>query len=301
MKPVCAVLLSSYDGEKYIAEQIDSVLGQSYSNLRLYIRDDGSSDGTAAILGSYAGDKRVSVSYEENIGVWRSFFQLLKTAGGASFYAFCDQDDVWLKDKLSYAVERLTTAAPETPAAYFSRLDVVDAKLEHLSYSPKYEKPLGLKTAIAGNVLTGAACVINKAARDLIADRLPEFTVMHDWWVYIVVSAFGNIYYDERPMLKYRQHKGNQIGLAPGAIKPIIKRLKKYTTGGYYKKISLQAKDFYRLYGDDLTDGDKFFLEKFIKEKNIFERLAYAVTCPAYRQKAIDNALFRALILINQI
>ena len=298
---ICAVLLSAYNGEKYIAEQIDSILNQSYGHVRLHVRDDGSTDGTLAILDGYANDPRVRVVKEPNIGLWRSFFMLLKTAGDASYYAFSDQDDVWLSDKIQFAVERLNAAGPDTPAAYFCRLDVVDGQLKHMAYSPKYNRPLNLKTAIAGNVLTGTACVMNKAARDLIVRKLPDFTVMHDWWTYIVVSAFGLIIYDERPMLKYRQHGGNQIGFAPNAAKAVIKRLKKYSAGGYHKKISRQAKEFYRLYGGELNENDKQFIEEFIRDKDFFGRLAYAVKCPAYRQKFVDNALFRALILIDHI
>jgi len=295
------VLLSSWNGEKYIAEQIDSILNQTYNNVRLVVRDDGSSDNTLNILDGYAGDPRVSVTRGGNMGVWRSFLHMLAVAPDADYYMFSDQDDVWLPDKIKFAIEPLSALPDNVPAAYFCRLDVVTDTLSHIAYSPMYKKPLGLRTAIAGNVLTGAACMMNRAARELIVRHTPECVVMHDWWVYIVVAAFGKVVYDERPMLLYRQHANNQIGLKTSALAQSKRRIGKYRGGAFHKKISRQAKEFYTLYGDGLNAGDKKFLERFIKDKTLPQRIAYAVTCPAYRQNFIDNALLRALILTDHI
>ena len=294
------VLLSAYNGEKYLTEQIESALSQTGVDIDLLIRDDGSSDGTLKILEKYENDGLAAVVKGENIGTCRSFFNLLEIAGDAPYYAFCDQDDLWLPDKTAVAIDKLNKIPPETPAACFCRLDIVSENLRHIAYSPLYKEPLGLKTAVCGNVLTGMACVINKAARDIIASRPPEFAIMHDWWAFIVISALGVIIYDEAPLVKYRQHGSNVIGLKKGADL-LKKRLLKYTAGGYRKKISRQAEEFYRLYKNGLNADDKAFLEDFVMKRNFTGRFAYAMKCPAYRLKPFDNALLRALIIFNQL
>jgi len=300
MDATVAVLLTAYDGEKYLREQIESILSQTHGDIRLHIRDDGSNDGTTRILGEYERDPRVSVSYGENIGTTRSIFTLLESAGDAPYYAFSDQDDVWLPDKIERALSRLGPPQSNIPEACFCRLDIVTERLEHIAFTPLYKKPLGLTTAICGNILTGMACVVNKAARDLALCRPPEFTVMYDWWFFIVVSAFGKIYYDEVPSVLYRQHNKNVIGLKTGAGFAAA-RFKKYARGGYRKRISRQANEFLRLFGEDLGADEKKFLTEFASEKKILRRLAYAARCPAHRQNKFDDALLRALIILNQL
>ena len=293
------VMLTTYNGEKYLPALIESVLGQTHKNISLYIRDDGSTDSTLQILETHKNNPSFIITAGENIGTMQSFFELLASAGDAPYYSFCDQDDVWLPDKISRAVEKLSDHN-ETPAAYFCRLDIVSEDLRHIAYTPLYKKLLGLKTSICGNVLTGMACVINKKARELIISRLPDFAVMYDWWVYIVVSAFGKIIYDDAPLVLYRQHGANVYGRKTG-FGLLKKRVKKYAGGGYHKRISRQANEFLRLFGEDLKIEDLEFIKKFVAEKNFFDRLRYALTCPAYRQDFIDNIFLRAMILINHI
>ena len=105
--PKVIVLMSTYNGEQYIKEQIESILNQTYSNMELYIRDDGSKDQTVAILKKYEQDGKLHFSQGKNMGFINSFFEVMRTSGEADYYAWCDQDDVWLPEKIERAVKEL--------------------------------------------------------------------------------------------------------------------------------------------------------------------------------------------------
>src|SRR5437868_4338449 len=157
------VLLSTHEGERYLRPLLDSVLGQDHANLDILVRDDGSSDGTRATLDDYAAGGRVSVVLGENIGVVRSFFELLRIASPeADYVALCDQDDVWLPDKMSRALGFLAGAASGTPLLYASRLQVVDERLSPIEMSPKPRRPLVLGNALVENLLPGCTMVLNR-------------------------------------------------------------------------------------------------------------------------------------------
>ena len=142
------VLLSTYNGEKYLKEQLDSLLAQDYPNIDILIRDDGSKDSTKQILTGYENHKNIRVIYGSNIGITASFLELLKISDPeAEFLAFCDQDDVWLKDKISRAVAALQKHPSDIPLMYCSRLTIVDESLRIIGYSKLPRKGLSFNNA----------------------------------------------------------------------------------------------------------------------------------------------------------
>ena len=297
------VLLSTYNGAKYIGPQLKSLAGQTYDNVFIRFRDDGSTDATVDILKNFIKSyPKADFTQGANIGAVKSFFELLKLSSeDSSYFAFCDQDDIWEKDKISRAVEHLNKFPQEKPALYFCRLNIVDESLNHIAYSPIPSRKPSFENALVENIATGATVVINKAARDLVLRRLPENAPIHDWWLYIAVSAFGEIVFDEKPLIKYRQHGANAIGIKVGFLKQSFSRLKRFFSKGL-KTISLQAGDFYDIHGDRLNKSERQTIEDFLfKRKNLCERIIYAFKMKVYRQAPMDNIILRILIIFGRI
>lgn len=220
MAATVAILLSTWNGERFLAAQLDSLLTQSHQAWQLYWRDDGSTDRTRAIarafgLGAGAG-RFHEVAAGGRLGAAQSFFAVLRTAlqaePEAAAFAFADQDDVWLPDKLARGLAALTEAGPE-PALYCARQVLVDANMAHIGLSPLLTVPPGFPTALAQNVATGCTLMLNPAAARLVAGSEVPDGSMHDWWCYLVITAAGGrVIADDEPVVLYRQHPRNAIG-----------------------------------------------------------------------------------------
>ena len=263
------VLMSTYNGEKYIEEQIDSILSQENVDISLIIRDDGSSDRTVDIINEYVkNDNRVSFYSGNNLGPAYSFLDLITEAPPASYYALSDQDDVWDSDKLYVAIEKLKHCDQEKPALYYSNLKVVDGDLNFIKNSHKI--PLVQKdrySFLVEPVVTGCTCVFNKAAKEKIECKKPEYISMHDTWIHMVCSFFGNVVYDFEPHIMYRQHGNNVIGAYNGGIMQVIKRVERLFDRNlqprYYNAIS-----FLRCYERDLSELDLCKIKKIARYKD---------------------------------
>lgn len=298
---IVQILISTYNGEKYFKDQIESIIKGDFESYEIFVRDDNSTDNTLNIASEFQNSAKLKIIQGSNIGVIKSFFELLKFSDDAAFYAFSDQDDAWYPDKLTRAVESLGSLPEDKPAMFFSRMDIVNENLMHMTYSNiPLHKPC-LQNALVENIATGATVIINKAARDLILTKLPDFCIMHDWWVYLVVSAFGNIVYDEKPLIKYRQHGSNVVGYKVGFLNSFISRLKRFNKQDH-KQISKQVQEFYDIFGDKLdTEKKQLVIDFLYSRSTFFKRLKYAVTCRVYRQSGIDNFIFKILIILNLI
>src|SRR3990170_7338184 len=217
---IVQILLSTYNGTKYIIPLMESLLGQDYPHMEILVRDDGSNDGTVELLREYAANHtNIKVVTGVNLGFARSFFKLLEISSPAADYiALCDQDDVWLRDKVSRAVEFLSRYPREIPALYYSRLAVVDENLKPLGYTKLPRKGLSFRNALV-ECPQGLGCTIllNQKARQLLR-TFPTRVYTHDWWIYLVVSGFGNIIYDKESRILYRQHDSNVFGIPFGLI-----------------------------------------------------------------------------------
>ncbi|OYV37525.1 MAG: glycosyl transferase [Acidocella sp. 20-61-6] len=213
------LLLSTYNGAAFLNAQLESILAQTYQNWVLRWRDDGSSDGSVALLHDFAwraGAQRCveSPSSGAHLGAAQSFLTLLAECPEADMVAFADQDDVWLPEKLSFAVERIASTG-DAPALYCARQFLVDADLQGARLSASHDNPPGFPACLTQNIANGNTLVMNAAAAALVARMGQPEGTMHDWWSYITVSACGGaIIFDERPTVFYRLHKGNLIGRA---------------------------------------------------------------------------------------
>ena len=224
--PVVAILLSTYEGERFLVPQLHSLLSQTHRDWVLYWRDDGSHDGTKQVMRAFLdriGPDRVVV-LEDNVrvGATESYMRLLRRAfaDGSPVLAFADQDDVWLPEKLSRGVTALATVPDEVPGLYFARQVLVDASLRRIALSFRVRRPPGFPTCLTQNLATGCTVLMNREAMALVAERPAPLGSLHDWWSYIVVSAHGGRpIADNEPTVLYRQHDSNTVG-APRGLWP---------------------------------------------------------------------------------
>jgi len=296
------ILLSTYNGERYLAELIESLLLQDHPNTEILVRDDGSTDGTLLALSQYAAQGRLHLVEGGNVGVPSAYFELLALSSEeAAFYAFCDQDDVWNRDKLSRAVAQLKCARQDRPALHCTAISVVNEELGNIGRSTPLKCPLGFRNALVQNVVTGCTIVLNRQARDLLLRHKPRQALMHDWWAYLVVSALGEVIYDGEPSLLYRQHGANVIGDNRG-LRKWAQRLKRHLAGQGMHLATRQAREFRDVYGQSLEPEKARTLHRFLDGRGSFlGRLLYAFTADVYRQSPIDNLFLRVMILFDWV
>lgn len=243
--PAVAVLMSTYNGEKYLSEQIDSILKQKDVRVRLLVRDDGSQDRTAKILERYRREGHLEWTQGENLGYTESFMQLCTHAPQADFYAFADQDDVWLPEKLKSAIKELTPCG-DTPALCVGEWKMVNEKLDPIPNAPKalpfsvervqrVGKASVIKAACAMNHVTASGCVQvwNDALQQILrTHHYPHLPMGHDVIVGMTAVLCGNFIPFAGQTIFYRQHGTNTSGSHSGwnekrmRWKTHIKRLK---------------------------------------------------------------------------
>ena len=217
-RPV-AILLSVFNGESFLAAQLHSYLSQTHDDWTLHWRDDGSSDASVRVVGRFAaeaGDGRCVFHTEGGRRhVTRSFLALLRAAraSDAAYFAFSDQDDVWLPDKLARGVAALDNVSGAEPALYCSGRVLVDGDLRGHRAPGRLRRPPGFPTALTQNIAPGCSMMLNRAAADLVLSSQPPETTWHDWWCYITVAAAGgHVLIDRNTTVLYRQHANNLVG-----------------------------------------------------------------------------------------
>jgi len=295
------VLLSTYNGSQFLQQQLNSLYGQTYRNIKILVRDDGSTDATREFLEAEQAKGAIELlEGHTNLGATRSFFELLRLAAlsDTEYVAFCDQDDVWLPDKIECAVSALA-ALVDLPALYCSRLEIVDEQLNPIGLTAIPGK-IGFGNALVENIAVGCTMVLNRKALDIICSKLPDNVYIHDWWCYLVVSCFGEVIFDSNPRLKYRQHGNNAIGAATSGFQVLKRKLARMVSGRLW--ISEQAAVFSNLFESGIPLSDRQILNQFIKAKSSYwSRIRLAFSKQIWRQKWSDNLLLRLVILINRI
>lgn len=212
MKHQIIVLMATFNGERFLDEQIKSILHQRDISLFIWVRDDGSTDSTLEILDKWKQTGLLDWYQGDSVGPARSFMHLLQTAPQAAYYAFADQDDYWLQEKLFTAIEKLSSTGNKCPALYFSQTKLVDQQLNELP-----TRPLKLKLTYAESLIYqfigGNTMVFNHALRDVVIQYSPCYLSMHDVWIYTIAQSIGAyIYFDSHSHILYRQHGSNAVG-----------------------------------------------------------------------------------------
>lgn len=277
------ILLAGYNGAAYLREQIDSILAQTVRDWHLTLSDDGSSDGTAEIMDEYAQqypDRIARVRSGRRFGGARPHFWWLLSRCEADCMFTCDQDDVWLPEKLEKTLAALDAAereaGAETPLLVFCDSTPVDARLQPLApsmlrYQGQRLTDFNVRTLMLQNAVTGGAMCVNRPLVDLAlrcAD--PEAVIMHDHWLALAAARFGRVIYVDEPLYLYRQHGGNQVGAqhvgSASYVSRTLRSLKTIRTRLQEKKA--QARAFANTYDDMLTEDDRAFLTQFCKNRS---------------------------------
>lgn len=287
------ILLAAYNGEKFIAEQLDSIINQTFKNFRIIIRDDGSNDNTPAIIEDYAEKYPgiIEVIHDNVIcrNAAKNFFELIKHAR-ANYIMFSDQDDFWLENKIQVTLECMKNTErnnPGMPVLAFTGLQAVDADLNAINEfvpldinAPKYNS---LVSMFEENFVSGCTEMINKSLYENIGEY-DELITMHDWWTALYARACGVIAYVPEATMLYRQHEDNTIGYSDSG--GVMFRLKEIISAPF-RKINNAGKLFHELhervllfrsrYADKMMPDKLEQLDNFtgIFTGNIFRRLSY--------------------------
>ena len=296
-----AILMSTYNGEKYLKEQIDSLISQTYENIEIYIRDDGSKDNTVKIVKEYKEKyKNITLIEGKNLGFINSFFELLKICNDADYYAYCDQDDVWMEDKIQRAVEFLEKTNKNKPALYFSNSDYYDGDMNYLATAEK-NKVYNFRNSLVECVTQGMTMVVNNCTRKLIIQNKPENCLYHDWWTYMICSGFGEIIYDDKSLVKYRRHNKSVTVEGKNPFQLLVFRIKKFIVGDSLKKIKEQWKEYEKFYYNELDEENKKLLKLFTHKYNFLIALRKTFYPKRFRRKIIDEISVRILFLIGKL
>ncbi|QZX97415.1 glycosyltransferase family 2 protein [Pantoea alfalfae] len=285
-------------------QQIDSIINQTETEWTVFVSDDGSTDGTLDILKYYQeklGRERFVIIDGPGKGFAWNFISLLEKCGDAfDYYAFSDQDDEWMPDKLSRSISVLSGYKHNVPSVYCGRTSLVDENGHHLGESPLFSKPPSFKNALIQSIAGGNTMILNRAGRNIINKTPIDVRIIsHDWWIYIVITAIGgNIFYDPKPSINYRQHTNNIVGSNLGWLAR-FKRISGLMDGHFKMWID---SNIYALNKADvnITPENRFILESFneARNSNLFKRLYLFRKLGMYRQTLLGTlGLYVAIVL----
>ena len=297
------VLMSAYNGEAYIRQQIDSVLAQDIdAQLQLLIRDDGSTDSTRAILEEYQNAGKLTWYSGENLGPARSFWHLIRHAPEADYYALCDQDDDWLPHKLSRAVMQLQS---QKAMLYCSAFIATDAQLNPIAH---HHSVLNQYTDYAHSLIysTAPGCTFvfhaeaKKQAKAYDMDVHPA--IIHDWLLHkIVTITGGRMIFDAEPGIRYRQHSHNAIGAQKNGLQGFALRVKRFLGGDSRQVRSDCAKALLTIYGDQVTHEVKDALDLVANYTESGKKRRALLRDPRFRTGTVNDLFFRVLVYLKTL
>ena len=307
------VLMSTYNGEVYLREQLDSILRQDGVHVHLLIRDDGSTDRTCDILAEYAVRyDNVEWEGQENVGFFRSFSMLAEKAltfpEPIDFYAFSDQDDIWMPNKLKTACsflegimnQEVGGRSQDVPLLFSSNSLFMDDNMNIMgsfhNEAPYYTK----QNVMIYPTEQGCSMVFNKRALELY-DSHPPRNAWHDRWMCLICNFLGQTVYCQSPLFYYRIHGGNMIGKKQSLWARIMDDIKFFFTSD--AKNSQMVEEFYQAYRSQLSDEDLKILNVFLNYKDSFKNKWKIVMSPEYQRASNWQERMRkaVLLLFNKI
>lgn len=298
------ILMSTYNGQQFLAEQIRSIQDQSYTDWTLFIRDDGSSDNTKEILKDFEHqDSRIHLidsDKSDNLGVIKSFHKLVNH-DRADYYFFSDQDDVWLPNKLELSLKEAQNYLADLPLMVYMDLKVVNQDLEIMTESmvksQSHHANTELVQELTENTVTGGVAMINHALAEMWQET--DDILMHDWYLALLASAFGNLVFIDQPGELYRQHSDNVLG-----ARTLSKRFKKWIRphilfAVYWDLIKNSQKQARHLLQMPLSQSNRELIEAFvtIMDKSMLERFRILRKYGLRKNKAFHTLVFTTLIV----
>jgi glycosyltransferase involved in cell wall biosynthesis len=271
IKKSISIALTTCNGEAYLVEQLESFIRQTYSPYEVIICDDASDDRTVDIIMSYVAKLPIKLyQNKERIGVVNNFRQAISKCTG-SWVACCDQDDVWLPDKLSLSANAMEKIDGELPAAVYTDLTLTNATLEVIETSYWTMRNINpaketFYSILFGNIITGCTLLINRAMA-IEVKKMPDKAIMHDFWIACIAYSWGRYAYINQPTVLYRQHYNNVTKNDKVNLLTRVARLYKYIKSGFDNYLSEeigQANLFYKIYADKLSMEDKSAILNFL-------------------------------------
>ena len=297
--------MSTYNGENYIREQLESLLNQTLKPDQILIRDDGSKDATVEVLKEYS-DKYPFIKYYcgDNKGPAKSFWELIGNCPEAQYYALCDQDDVWFEDKLESAIKALEKEDTDVPLLYCSRYTLTDADLNPIDSN--VSRLYGFSDfphSLIYHTAPGCTFVFNDRARRKVLkyDVNKEYCVIHDAIIHKVVAMFGKVILDSETHMYYRQHGNNQIGMNANVFKVFAGRVKRFLNGRIRNYRSNSAKSLLKVYGEEIDEEKRELLNTVAYYMNDMALKKSFLKDKRFRSNTGNDFFFIILVLVNYI
>ena len=281
------ILLSTYNGEKYLREQLDSLLNQTVS-VEILVRDDGSTDSTCEILDEYKIKGKLDWYTGDNVKSAKSFWDLVKKAPQADFYAFCDQDDYWFENKIERALSKISQIENQNqPILYCSNVTVADSTLRPIKdMSSSGNTFTDFPHSLIYSLAPGCTFVFNARAMEefIKYDMNTNFEIIHDWLAHKIVAMMGLVIYDSQPSMLYRQHGNNVIGAQRKGLKSFFSRVHRMLTS-HANVRSRSAKSLLDIYGNEIS----------IQSRNYLSMVAYYQTDKKLKKQFLKSKDFKVL------
>lgn len=308
-----AILLSTYNGRNYIERQLKSIADQTYENIKIFIRDDGSNDGTETLIEKFITqnhlENKVTMlnDFDGNLGFGRSFYKLANSVTGCDYYFFCDQDDYWFPDKVERAVRLLERESDQEMICYMSNYyvgnDHLEVKGKAFNHNIALEQRVLRKQMFENTSMIGMVTAINETFRK-IAFSLPDCDCMpcsHDKWVAVVLAGLhGKFIYDEAPTAIQRRHQSTTSACNQTFTYKWIWRIKNIIKGNHLWQIRQMILLCQKLYGNQIDQkSEKFFLDVFTRS-GITGYIARALFPYRLREKVLDEILLRILFVVGK-
>lgn len=289
------VVISVYNGEKYLTEQLLSIYNQTYPHITIFARDDGSTDRSKEILEAQSG--KLEYEFGKNIGVARSFLTALSNAPQADYYAFADQDDVWLEDKIERAVNLLDMLDQSIPLCYFTEYEYCDEDLNIRGRSNLNRIGVDTSKLLFDCPTSGNTMMINDCLKKLVLSKGFEGAYYHDWYIAIVGSLFGELLYDPEPSLLYRRSDDSITAGGASGLKLLQYRIEKFIDGEGLSEVKKQNEFVLNSFKEKMTDQQLELFNSFLAGSRIKKTLFPH----RLRQKAIDELALRALFVMKKV
>ena len=301
-----AILMCTKNGGAFIDSQLKSIADQSHKNWILVASDDGSTDDTVAKIRRFAEahPQKTAIRSGPGKGVCANFLSLANDSTiEADYFAFSDQDDVWHQDKLQRALAWLTTVPADVPGMYCGRTELMTFDERPLGLSPLFTRPPAFQNALVQSLGGGNTIMFNRATKKILEEVAVIDVVLHDWWVYQLVSAAGGmIRYDARPMVKYRQHPDNLIGSNLGWRARLV-RFRMMFKGRFHNWNTTNIAALRRLPAHLLQPKNREVLALFAKARcgSLPKRVYYVRKSGVYRQSLPGNLTLLAATILKRI
>jgi glycosyltransferase involved in cell wall biosynthesis len=305
--PLVIILMGTFNGERFLRDQLDSIQNQTYKNWILIVSDDGSTDSTIKILEEYQRnwpEGSLSIRKGPKKGFCQNFLSLACDEKiKADYYAFSDQDDVWAEEKISVALENIKkNEVCKVPYLYCGRTMYVDVHLKPFAMSGLYKLPKEFNNALIHSMAGGNTMVFNQATKELLQIIGPKNVASHDWWVYQVVSGVeGYVFYDETPLVLYRQHSNALVGQNHTFLSKFDRMIKIFQ--GRFK--DLNDLNINALCGtrDLLSENSREILENFMRMRNstLLQRSIMAHNTKLYRQTQWQTIVFKIAVILKLV